>query len=159
MEETAYHECGHAFMAAYLGGSVRFLTIEPDRDDGPDRFGDAQIVWRRDGMTAKEFHNKLVLVALAGPVAEMIYRGETLHPGFVAEWAHDWRQAWDAAGPILPNEQKRLAFLEEATRQLYELLRRDVHWSAVAALADNLLAHETLELDDIREVLAAWMPK
>lgn len=140
-------------MAAYLGGSVLSLTIEPDRDDGPDRFGDVQVVWRRNGMTAKELQNKLVLVALAGPVAEMIYRGESLHPGFIAEWAHDWHQAWEAAEPILPDERKRLVFLEEATRQIYQLLRRDEHWTAIAMLADNLLAHETLEAEDVREIL------
>lgn len=48
-EETAYHEAGHAFMAVFLGGQVLSLTIEPDRDDGPERFGDAQIAWRRRG--------------------------------------------------------------------------------------------------------------
>ena len=39
----AYHEAGHAFMATYLGGRVRSVTITPDNDDGPDRFGDAQV--------------------------------------------------------------------------------------------------------------------
>jgi ATP-dependent Zn protease len=156
MEETAYHECGHAWMAAYVGGSVRSLTIEPDRDEGPERFGDTQIVWRRDQMTAKAFHNKLVLVALAGPVAEMIYRVQPLHPGFVAEWAHDWHLAWEAAEPILPNQRQRLAFLEEAARQLHQLLSHEEHWTAISMLADNLLAHETLEADEIREVLKSW---
>ena len=157
MEETAYHECGHAFMAVYLGGQVRLLTIEPDRDDGPDRFGDVQVVWDRSSMSAKELQNKLVLVALAGPVAEMIYTGEPLHPGFVAEWKADWEAAWEAAKPILDDERKRLAFLEESTRQLHALLQNDRHWAAIAALADNLLAHETLETEEIKHVLAAWM--
>jgi len=156
MEETAYHECGHAFMAAQLGGVVRYLTIEPDRDDGPDRFGEVQVAWQRGKQTTREFQNKLVLVALAGPVAEMIYQGEPLHPGFVAEWASDWQTAWRAAEPILPDERKRLAFLEAAVRQIHSQLRRDEHWAAIAALADNLLAHETLEQQDIRDILDAW---
>ena len=42
--------------------------------------GDATIEWRRDRMSPREFHQKLVMVALAGPVAEMLYRGEPLHP-------------------------------------------------------------------------------
>jgi ATP-dependent Zn protease len=70
MEETAYHEAGHAFMAVFLGGQVHSLTIEPDRDDGPQRFGDAQVIWRRGGMSVKEYQNKQVLVALAGPITE-----------------------------------------------------------------------------------------
>ena len=39
---------------------------------------------------------------LAGPVAEMIYRGEPLHPALVAEWRHDWGQAWDEAAVVVP---------------------------------------------------------
>lgn len=158
-EETAYHEAGHAFMAAHLGGEVRSLTIEPDRDDGPERFGDVQVAWRREAMSSREFQNKLVLVALAGPVAEMIYRREPLHPGFVAEWAGDWQAAWAAAAGILPDERLRLAFLEEASRRLYQQLWQDENWAAIAALADNLLAHETLEAEEIREILAVWRRK
>lgn len=157
MEDTAYHEAGHAVMVVYLGGTVQSLTIEPDRDDGPERFGEAKVEWRRSRMTVKEFYHKLVMVALAGPVAEMIYSGEPLHPGFVAEWADDWQNAWQAAEPILPDERLRLTFLEEAARQLYQLLQRDNIWAAIAALADELLAHETLETAQVHEVVAYWI--
>ena len=137
MEETAYHESGHAFMAVFLGGQVRSLTIEPDRDDGPERFGDVQIVWRRHGMSVKEFQNKQVLVALAGPIAETIYRGEPLHPGFVPEWADDWRRAWEAAELILPDEQLRLAFLEETARQLHSTN----HLRSALQHSDGIVGH------------------
>lgn len=136
---------------------MRSLSINPDRDDGPERFGEVTVAWPKAKMSAREFQNKLVLVALAGPVAEMIYRGEPLHPGFVSEWADDWRNAWEAAEPILPNERQRLALLEEASRQLHQLLSRDDSWAAIAALADNLLAYEILEAEQIEEILAAWM--
>lgn len=157
MEETAYHESGHAFAAAHFGGRVQSLSINPDRDDGPERYGDVTVVWPKARMSARELQNKLVLVALAGPVAEMIYRGQPLHPGFVAEWADDWRHAWTAAETILPDERQRLALLEEASRQLHHLLSRDKSWAAIAALADNLLAYEILEAEQIEEILAAWM--
>jgi len=157
LEETAYHEAGHAFAATYFGGRVRSLSINPDRDDGPARFGDVTVIWPKSRMSPRELQNKLVLVALAGPVAEMVYRGEPLHPGFVAEWADDWRNAWAAAESILPDERQRLALLEEAVRQLHRLLSRDDSWAAIAALADNLLAYEILEADQIEEVLSAWM--
>jgi ATP-dependent Zn protease len=157
MEETAYHECGHAYAAAYFGGRVRSLSINPDRDDGPLRYGDVTVTWPRSNISAREFQYKLVLVALAGPVAEMIYRGEPLHPGFVAEWADDWQHAWAAAEPILANEQQRLVLLETAARELHSLLSKDSQWAAIAALADNLLAYEVLEAKQIEEILAAWM--
>lgn len=157
MEETAYHEAGYAFMAVFLGGQVESLTIDPDRDDGPQRFGNAQVMWRRSGMSVKEYQNKQVLVALAGPITEAIYRGEPLHPGFVPEWADDWRRAWNAAELIMPDDRLRLVVLEETARQLHQTLSRDEHWAAIAALADELLAHETLDAERIQEVLAVWM--
>jgi hypothetical protein len=107
MEITAYHEAGHVFMAIYLGARVRSVTIEPDRDDGPDRFGDAQVEWDLAHFTPREVYEKSVLVALAGPVAEMIHRGEPYHPGFVAEWAADWREAWEAAAGLVPDVASR----------------------------------------------------
>jgi hypothetical protein len=36
-------------------------------------------------------------------------------------------------------------------------LRRDEHWACLGALVDNLLAHETLEGDEVTEIYEAWM--
>jgi len=96
-ELIAYHEAGHALMAVSLGGKVKQVTIEPDNDDGPDRQGDTKVVWRRAGISDKEFAKIAVQVSLAGPVAEMIYSGDPYHPGLVAEWAADRREAWGSA--------------------------------------------------------------
>jgi ATP-dependent Zn protease len=156
-EISAYHEAGHAFMAIYVGARVRSVTIEPDRDDGPDRHADIQVEWPLSQFTNRELHEKSVLVALAGPVAEMIHRGEPYHPGFVAEWSADWKAAWDAAAPLLPAERKRLAYLEERTVHLYRLLDRDDHWAALAAIVDNLLAHETLEGEEVEDIVRQWL--
>ena len=120
-EISAYHEAGHAFIAIYVGARVRSVTIEPDWDDGPERYADIQVEWPLDHFTERELHEKSVLVALAGPVAEMIHSGEPYHPGFVAEWAADWKLAWEAAAvsqltkvrELLPRKQKAVA--EEVT--------------------------------------------
>ena len=156
-EISAYHEAGHAFMAIYVGVRVRSVTIEPDRDDGPERHADIQVEWSLDQFTTRDLHEKSVLVALAGPVAEMIYSGEPDHPGFVAEWAADWRAAWEATAPLVPGEHKRLAYLEQTTAQLYRLLDRDDHWAALAAIVDNLLAHETLEGEEVEDIMRQWL--
>ena len=154
---TAYHECGHALLAVLLGGEVRQVTIEPDNDDGPDRFGDTQILWRRDADSPRELAKKAVQVCLAGPVAEMVYSGDPWHPGLVAEWAQDWRQAWDAAAVLHADERKRLAYLEQVSVELHRLFKRDDVWAALASLADHLLAHETLEGGQIEEIMAQWL--
>jgi ATP-dependent Zn protease len=155
-ELIAYHEAGHAIIALLLGGEVDLITIDPDKDDGPQRQGYAKILWRRDRLSEKEFAQKAVQVCLAGPVAEMIYSGDPYHPGLVAEWAADWREAWSVATMLHPIERKRLEYLEQVTAQLYHRLKRDDHWNALAALADNLLAHETLDRDQIEEFIDEW---
>ena len=156
-EISAYHEAGHAFMAIYVGARIRSVTIAPDWDDGPDRHADIQVEWPLDQFADRELHENLVLVALAGPVAEMIHSGEPFHPGFVAEWAADWKVAWDAAAPLFPDERKRLDYMEKVTVRLYRLLDREDHWAALAAIVDNLLAHETLEGEQVEEIVAAWL--
>lgn len=156
-EETAYHEAGHAFVAAYAGGRVLSVTIAPDWDDGPQRFGDTQVAWSRARFGQRELAEKLVLVALAGPVAEMIYRGEALHPALVAEWSDDWRHGWDEAAVVVNDPARRTRWLEDRVRGLHGLLSDETHWEAIAGVADHLLAHETLEEAEFAELLANWL--
>lgn len=156
-ELIAYHEAGHALMAVMLGGKVKQVTIEPDDDDGPDRQGDTQVLWRRSGISDDEFAKIAVQVSLAGPVAEMIYSGDPYHPGLVAEWAADWREAWEAATPLHPVERQRLEYLEQVSIQLYHRLKQDDLWAALASLADNLLAHETLDCEQVDEIMEDWL--
>ena len=154
---SAYHEAGHAFMAIYLGARVRSVTIDPDWDDGLERHGDAQIEWRLDELTHRELCEKSILVALAGPVAEMIYSGEPFHPGHVPEWVADWSTAWEEAQAIHADERRRLVYLEQQTASLYKTMKRDDHWAALAAIVDSLLAHETLEGEQVDEIVAQWL--
>ncbi|MDG2383137.1 MAG: hypothetical protein P8N76_15825 [Pirellulaceae bacterium] len=156
-EIVAYHEAGHAFLATYVGAQVHSVTIAPDWDDGPERFGDTQIGWHRDRFSSSEIRQNSIRVALAGPVAEMLYRGEPLHPGFVPEWSNDWVVAWEAAAAILGDEQRRLTHLEGVVVELYRFLDQTLHWAALAAIADNLLAHDTLESEQVREILSSWL--
>ncbi len=156
-EIIAYHEAGHVLMALLLGGKVKHVTIEPDDDDGPAREGDTQVLWRRSGISEKDFAKKVVQVSLAGPVAEMIYSGDPYHPGLVAEWAADWREAWEASIVLHPGERQRLEYLEQISIQLYHRMKGDDLWPALAALADNLLAHETLDQEQIEEIAEEWL--
>ncbi|TWT47816.1 hypothetical protein [Botrimarina hoheduenensis] len=154
---TAYHEAGHAFTAAYAGGRVLSVSIAPDNDDGPHRYGDTQVAWRRAAFAPLVLAEKLVLVALGGPVAEMIYTGEPFHPALVAEWSADWQHAWSEAAALRPEERPRTVWLEARTAGLHGLLSDDRHWEAIAGVADHLLAHETLDEEMFAEVVSAWL--
>ncbi|WP_417850021.1 hypothetical protein [Thalassoglobus sp.] len=153
---TAYHESGHAFTAMALGAIVHSLSIDPDWDDGPERYGDVEIEWQRGEYNRKEFFEKRVLVALGGPVAEMIYTGDPFHPAIVPEWKVDWENAWQNAAQLQTSKQKRMVYLEQKSVELHRILSRTENWSALAVIADNLLAHEILERDHLEEILADW---
>ena len=155
-ELTAYHEAGHALMAALLGGRVKQVTIDPDNDDGPKRFGDTQIRWR-SGISERKFAEISVQVSLAGPVAEMIYSGDPYHPGLIPEWAADWREAWNSAALFHPDERKRREYLEQVSIQMYHRFNDGNYWEALASLADNLLAHETLDAEQVEEIVREWL--
>ena len=55
------------------------------------------------------------------------------------------------------DERKRLKYLEQVSVQLYHRLIEDDLWAALAALADNLLAHETLEGEQVEEIVGEWL--
>ena len=153
MEATAYHEAGHAFMATQQGARVRSVTIDPDNDDGPERFGDTQVIGRQGRLSDRAFRERAIRVSLAGPVAEMLDTGDPYHPGLVAEWANDWQTAWELAEPLIPDHRRRLDDLEQTTGQLDPLRNAEPNWSAIASLADHLLAHETLEAEVVLDIV------
>lgn len=144
-------------MAVLCGARVVSVTIEPDLDDSPRRYGDTKIQWPASEFGRKELLEKMVTVTLAGPVAEMIHTGDPFHPGLVPEWASDWQFAWQAASDLIAEERNRLRWLERKSVELHQTLSRDDLWAALAAIVDNLLAHETLDCDQVQEILEAWL--
>ena len=149
---TAYHEAGHCVMAVMLGAIVEVATVDPDRDDRQQRWGDVQIRWN-----SSQNWRSQALVALAGPAAEAVFLQQPLHPGFVEEWAEDWKIAWELSKIASKVDKKRLALLERVSAELYQVFNQDKVWNAVAALADELLAHETIYQEEIEETVRFWM--
>ncbi len=98
----------------------------------------------------------MAIVALAGPVAEMIYREQPFHPAFVAEWQLDWQQALGVLEHIR-NPGLRIRYLEQATLDLYEVFRDDEHWNVIAAIADQLLLTRILDAELFLEAVEPWL--
>ena len=155
-EITAFHEAGHVYAAIFVGAKVRSVTIDPDNDDGPKRSGDTVVVWDRRRFSRQELMEKGAWVALAGPVAEMIHLQKPFHPAGIAEWRHDWETAFECLGEI-SSMQQRFARLEQITVELYNTFSQDRHWAAIGAVADNLLAHETLDQEMLEEIVDPWI--
>ena len=154
---TAYHESGHAVIAYALGGRIQGMQLGGDADEWlPARFGDCRIQWGRVDPNLDWQRKREILTILAGPVAEMVYLGESLHPACYAPWRHDWEQAWHTAKPIWADEERRMRGLETIVVELRQHVQMDRVWAAVAALADELAAHEMLEEDWIEDILGFW---
>lgn len=87
---TSYHEAGHALLAERLGTRVLVVTIVPVDDEGPRRHGETTIAWRVRGINAETTAIQSAKVALAGPVAEMIYCDLKYEVEVIQEWSCDW---------------------------------------------------------------------
>lgn len=155
---TAYHEAGHAVVGYALGGRIESISLGgDDGEDLPRRFGDCRVNWGPVDTTADWQLQREIMTLLAGPVAEMIYRGEKLHPAFFGPWTEDWRLAFERGVVIAKDPELRTRALERLIVQLHGQMKTDDCWAAIAAVADQLLAHEYLEEDQLADTLAFWM--
>lgn len=149
LARTAYHEAGHCVMAVVCGATASRASIAPEESQ---LFGQVEIEWPRRSRLSDQ-----LAVILAGPVAEMIYRSEPLHPGLVPEWSQDWKQAWALARPSCKSDLLCLRMLEQLVSQLYRTLEQDRYWSAIAAVQDLLMAHDEIEHDQVEYEVNAWL--
>ncbi len=155
-ELTAYHEAGHIFVGILHGGRLKLASLEPEEDEGPRRFGDTTMAWRKSIRERSDFPLILCEVALAGPMAETIYSGDETHPAHVPQWQPDWRNALQMAERLMPDLRKQIEFLEDRCARLHRFLREDHHWSAIGDIADLLMCHDVVEHDDVIDLIQHW---
>ncbi len=153
----AYHEAGHAVVAAWLGAEVVSVTLEPDWDDGPRRDGDAAIRWHHRGLTARELCQRELMAVLAGPVAEMIHSGERCALDSLPQWDGDWQLACQFASLLVRGEAQVRSLIEITAEKIYRLASGDAFWQVIAEVADLLEAYETIEGDQVHTCLSRWL--
>ena len=153
-ETVAYHEAGHAIAATLAGGNVVRVSIEPEEDD---RGGDTQVQWSHNGVTSKEHAIREIRTSLAGPVAEMIFVGDYDSLRIQAEHAIDWQIAVTSARALTTEQNQQRLLLSQAASQLYHYFREENVWAAIGDLADQLLAHETVDREVVQSVVEQWL--
>ena len=155
---TAWHEAGHAVIGFALGGRIESVSLGGEANDWlPDRFGDCIVNWGPVDKACGWQRQREIMTVLAGPVAEMIYRDETLHPAVFPPWKQDWEMALTLAEPFLADLQKRTAWLESVMAELYRRMNHESCWAAIGAVADELLTHESLEEEQLEATIGFWL--
>ncbi len=141
-----WHEAGHAIVARWQGGVVRSVTIESERDDHQ---GHTEVAWI--GLDARERARRSAMVALGGPVAELL-EGD-LDPDWVdvavLDALHAWRGDWAEADACLcelsPSGAERDALRMSMLREIAAFLSDADVRERLARVADALDAHGTLD--------------
>lgn len=159
LSELAYHEAGHAVVAAWLGAEILSVTLEPDLDDGPRREGDAAVRWRHGvgGGAEVDLCLRELMAALAGPVVEMIYTGRESRIDHRPQWASDWQLAGELAQRLTSSPAQIDILIETTVRRLRALAAQDAFWQTIAEVADLLEAHQTVSGEEIHACLARWL--
>ena len=152
---TAYHEAGHAVMSILMGGHVDRVSIDPPNDEGPNRYGETIIAW--PPISDSQRGACEICVSLAGPIAESLYAGCNRRIETVAEWQTDWDTAIQIASQISASKSAVNKLLDECEIKIRHLFDQANSWAAVAAIADELLAHETIEHSQVAEAVAFWL--
>ena len=177
---TCYHECGHAVMAYLLGGRVEWLSLFGDEDCWKPHFGVCRVRWMHgrllqstaaSGLTSRWSEDadrslRELATLMAGPIAQRIYEGvgedEALR--FVNEDGSGWsddsfdddlQRAAGLATRLLGDASS--VGLRRLVREVDRMFRDDRIWPAIAALADELEAHESLGSDEVAETLDFWL--
>ena len=145
---AAYHEAGHAYLAYRLGGRVLAVSLELDDDTEQGR---TSVAWPRAPRAKQQ--RRSALVALAGPVAELHFRGELDQLDTLSAWRADWREVQRAlAAQAEPDPQRVLRrWLAEVRMALCE----PAAWERLCRLADALEAHGSLDADLLDDLLPA----
>ena len=136
-----WHEAAHAVVARWQGGVVRFVTIESERDD---HVGHTEVAWV--GFDERERARRSAMVALAGPVAEMLETDvdpEDVH--VLTTWRGDWADASECLVSLAPSARERERLRASMIREIAAFLSDPGVRERLARVVDALDAHETLD--------------
>lgn len=146
---TAYHEAGHAVMAALVGRPVLKVTIAPGQTISGVRLGVCELQKGRS-KKSKDWLEDEVLILLAGMVAESQLTGKYCHAGA----AQDLSAARRLLSQSRATNPRQLERLEQRLIDKTEHLLGDVATTnAVKQIAAELLEKTTLSGRAIRHWL------
>ena len=159
LQESAYHEAGHA-VAAYIN-QIRFkyVAIEPWEDSlGHIMYGNLQRMPnpKVESMTkVRNFYERRILVELAGHAAERIFTGRN-------NWAgsrDDMSRAVDFASYICGSNEAVEAYLKWLSVCARDKFKNPWYWGAVKSLAEELLKQNRIGYRKARQFIKDALSK
>ena len=75
----------------------------------------------------------------------------------VPEWHADWQRVLISAVHFSNHEAKARRMIEQSKQAVHSLLDSENGWAAVAAIADLLLTHDTVEHEQCQETVGFWL--
>ena len=138
---TAWHEAGHALVAAIVGRPIQKLTITPaNLQTGGVRLGAVKFQKGRSKSTNDWLEDE-VLILLAGMVAESKFTGQYCDDGA--------RQDLRAVRNLINQRAATERQMEKLERRLLDkvehLLEQDHHVAALKMIVDQLMKTQTIK--------------
>jgi hypothetical protein len=157
-EATAYHEAGHAVVACQLQSAFTTVSVEPD-EDSLGRLLHAQAVPKAEWFHPEEgainprtrsWLEQRILIALAGPEAEMRFTGGTTYEDGADS---DMRAAINFTEPLSAPGAELDAFVEWLRCRTANTVADPSNWVAIQNVAAALLASGTLTSRQVRTIV------
>jgi hypothetical protein len=149
---VAHHEAGHAVLAAVLHVPFAYVTIEPDKTS----FGHVTTLWSdgfrpdiKGDLRTRAKVEAHAIVSLAGPAAEARFAGGVVVAGGDIDRSHAVGFATWLSGT--PEETE--AFVQLWEIQARQRVSQDWIWSAIEAVAKELLVQRRLGAARVRAVV------
>lgn len=142
IEATAYHESGHAVMYNHLGMSWKYITLDPNWQNGTlAHIKGANSPKAMDADSYVDDKTRLciekqIMIAYAGGIAEKLFTGRLNRIGCQA----DYHSLVSLVSRISLSEQEQKAHLHWLKLRTKDLLELKHNWDRVESLAKALLA-------------------
>ncbi|MCA8942819.1 MAG: hypothetical protein KDB80_09700 [Planctomycetes bacterium] len=143
-DASCWHEAGHAVIAWILGVEVRLVSLESELDDHE---GHVEVAWQAAADERDRLHRS-AMVAAAGPLAELVYRGEDdlEDPDVLSAWRRDRSEFERCTRLLAESNQERAALARRIVGEVRLRLRDPEVEERVARVADMLAAHGILDV-------------
>lgn len=135
LKATAYHEAGHAVLALLMGRPVQKVSIIPSQN----RLGAVTIQKGRVKKSTDRLESEM-LILLAGMAAEARVTGQYNLQGAGQDLAHVEKLALSRS----PNSKQATKLIHKTLDKTNHLISQKTNWTAIKAIAKELLEHESI---------------